>query len=1034
MVSGSGETVLMSDMVFSDGANVDGTLDLSGKNITVSSGEITTHNVGNLKGNANLALDIDFTGSDVIIDTINAQSNGSGIITISNLNAIGDKRDFDIQVISGVDSNMKVELAQSVKDAFNYRNSTEEKLPAQINTDTKWSDKYQRDVITTYVGKEITAHETSISYETVTTTETHSEDAGDTLAVVNTSNHGDRNFTTDNVNDKYVVKENLGETGAGEFSIQGASKGNKRSTIDMNAHSGFILKKDNTDLTLKDVKITNASELVKAINKNTTINIDNSELTNNGLGIKTVGNINVKGHSKIDDKIVLMSSDSKMNVDASDDVDLNSTITGVSGSVLAIKDGTVNFGDKTMIAGVDTQFKDTILNVNNETSLSNLNSKFEGNNTLNILNNKIGTVAFNNLKLSGILNMNVDADLAQKRMDNITASSLSVNPGAKINVRKMNILSPTTDLKFRILFTPNKKLANIVNYTGKGEVAYSPIYKYQTAYSIEEGKGYFRFSRDGGTDPDDFNPAVFATPVAALVGGTLTQADTLQNSFYHADTYFKYPHQDRLAAENINKYAFGGNATPTWIKTPLPETAQGMWVKPYTTFEKVHLNSGLKVSNTVYGALYGGDSEIKQLRHGYKGVVSAFVGYNGAHQSYDGVSMNQQGGVLGVTGTLYKGNFFSALTLSAGASAGEANTMYGNDHFTMLTAGAASKTGYNWELKNGKFIIQPSMYIGYTYANTLNYTNAAGLDISSKGLNTIQLAPGVKIIGNFKNGWQPYAGIDMVWNIMGKTNYTANDTRLPELSIKPYVQYGVGLQKSWGGRFTAYGNAMLRNGGRSGIVFQAGFRWALGKDYHDYPNYTPSGRKGLPIFPDRIKKDLKKKYIIYTEPGQVIDKKTGEIIKDPKRGIDNTAKYKQKKQDNFVPRPEFLQPNATINMTPRQDAVPDVSKVAPKHEVLSPEATVKYIPKQVSQPATKQVQKQKPVKTTVVKPQTEKQVKKQQIVKTNSEKPQTISQNVQSQTQPQAQPKKVIKQLSTPQKQRLIRSSLTSNSGNIKKL
>ena len=198
--------------------------------------------------------------------------------------------------------------------------------------------------------------------------------------------------------------------------------------------------------------------------------------------------------------------------------------------------------------------------------------------------------------------------------------------------------------------------------------------------------------------------------------------------------------------------------------------------------------------------------------------------------SFNSVSMNQQGGALGLTGTLYKGNFFTGLTISAGASAGEAYTQYGTDNFAMLNAGVASKTGYNIELKEGKLIIQPSLFLGYTFTNTFDYTNAAGVRIDSDPLHVITLAPGVKLIANLKNGWQPYAGVNMVWNIMDKTNVMAQDVRLPQLSLKPYVEYGVGVQKSWGQRFTAFFQTMIRNAGRTGIVLTAGFRWSLGKE------------------------------------------------------------------------------------------------------------------------------------------------------------------------------------------------------------
>ena len=171
---------------------------------------------------------------------------------------------------------------------------------------------------------------------------------------------------------------------------------------------------------------------------------------------------------------------------------------------------------------------------------------------------------------------------------------------------------------------------------------------------------------------------------------------------------------------------------------------------------------------------------------------------NGSHQNYTGNSIYQNGGTIETTGIWYKGDFFTALTANVGAGVAEASTMYGSGDMTMLMTGIASKAGYNWELARGKFIIQPSFLMSYSFVNTFDYTNAAGVRIKSDPLNAINIAPGLKFIGNLKNGWQPYAGIQMVWNIMDKTDFRANNIALPDMSVKPYVQYGVGVQKRWG--------------------------------------------------------------------------------------------------------------------------------------------------------------------------------------------------------------------------------------------
>ncbi|MDD3420522.1 MAG: hypothetical protein PHE78_08005, partial [Candidatus Gastranaerophilales bacterium] len=251
---------------------------------------------------------------------------------------------------------------------------------------------------------------------------------------------------------------------------------------------------------------------------------------------------------------------------------------------------------------------------------------------------------------------------------------------------------------------------------------------------------------------------------------------------------------------------------------------------PYASFENVSLSNGPSVSNVSYGALVGFDTNSYNLKKGWKATYSAYSGYTGSHQNYDNVGVNQNGGVLGATGLFAKGNFFEGLSVSAGASNGQANTMYGNEDFTMLMAGIASKTGYNFEFKEGKYIIQPSLLVGYSFINTFDYTNAAKVDIHSEPLHSIQVSPGIKYIANLKNGWQPYVGLSMVWNIMDESNVTANNVELPQMSIDPYVQYGIGLQRRIGERFTGFGQTMFRGGGRNGVALTFGFRWAIGKE------------------------------------------------------------------------------------------------------------------------------------------------------------------------------------------------------------
>ena len=474
-------------------------------------------------------------------------------------------------------------------------------------------------------------------------------------------------------------------------------------------------------------------------------------------------------------------------------------------------------------------------------------------------NNAAGSMHIPALNLNGAVGMAVDADLANKTMDRITADSYNIKDTGSINVNNIILLSDAKENNTDILFA-DEELKNNVSYTGASPVAYSPIYKYQVSYKPETGE--FNFLRgevpqpepepdpdvpvtppvtpDGGgtiipSNPSDmFNPAVLTPAVAAQAGAYTTQIQTFNYAFQHADTFMNIPYIERIVISKENQYALSptGDVTDVGTFSPLmtKEPSSGFWVKPYASFENVPMKNGPKVSNINYGTLIGYDTKLEKINHGFERVITGYIGYNGASQRYSGVDAYQNGGLIGATTTFYKGNFFNATTLSVGASVGDATTMYGSENYTMLLSGIGNKTGYNFEFMDGKVILQPNFLISYTFVNTFDYTNAAGVKINSDPMHAIQLSPGVKLIANTKNGWQPYLGVNMVWNLLDKSEVYANDVRLPEMSIKPYVQYGVGLQKRFTDKFLAYGQAMIHNGGRNGISFSFGLRWKVGRD------------------------------------------------------------------------------------------------------------------------------------------------------------------------------------------------------------
>ena len=562
--------------------------------------------------------------------------------------------------------------------------------------------------------------------------------------------------------------------------------------------------------------VTNNAVISQNVNVNgsgkLTVNANIGNLTNNGEVISSTSNLTGT-----------INNSGTLNLSGT----LNKEISGLGTTKIV--------GDSfTMLDGAVVK---GVLDINNQTLnvlATNTTNMFNDVNinsgTLNLINNGINNLSANSFKISGNVNLLLDADLKNSVMDRLPSTTV-VN--GLINVKGINLLSDSTSEKTYIPFAYDSfkdKVQTNITTVGKDvnneyqTTAFAPIYKYDVSYNPNNGN--FLFSRGGGKSSADFNPAVLSGAVNSQVGAYSAVNETFNYAFRHADySFMSLPKRIRTLA---NKYAI---TEPRSIRYENDYSkAGGIWYQPYANFENVGLSNGPRVDIQSYGSLIGGDSSYKQLKRGWGTVTTPYIGYNGTSQSYSGVSTTTNGGILGLTQTFYHGDFFTALTINAGASNGESSTMYGKENYTALMAGIGSKTGYNFEFNDGKFIIQPSMLMAYTYVNTFDYTNAAGVKISSDPLHSIQLHPSIKFMGNVGKGWQPYASVGMVWNILNETNFTANNVRLPEMSIRPYVEYGVGLQKIWHDKCTGFVQAMLRNGGRNGIALTFGFKWAVGKD------------------------------------------------------------------------------------------------------------------------------------------------------------------------------------------------------------
>lgn len=580
--------------------------------------------------------------------------------------------------------------------------------------------------------------------------------------------------------------------------------------------------KGNLDVDLSVVKIGDNDNLSKLeVKGNTTIddsvvmiNASGDVVTNGFTSKDSIIGVNAKNFKASNMSISSSSKDSPAyfemangNVDVKNNMVLSNTILNAKNTTNVAVGGTGSFNYAYLnIPNASAQFgalktKDTVVNLRNN----------DAHNTINVAGN---------YEVSGDNLYYMDFDPATGAYDRVhVGGAITGADGATITVNSNLVNKGDVANGYQIydVFSANGGVSGI-NFGLQGETAYSTALANYQMQNL--GNGKYAFKRTG------YTPTALINPVAVQIGGFLTQVQTYDTAFDNLDMVMMLP----MTAYGPNRYAVS-EAEDAMVYSPLfiPELEKGVWFRPFANFENVDMHHvGGRVSSQTYGALAGGDTALKDLGNGYQGMMSAYVGYTGAHQDVKGISNYQNGGVVGVTGAIYKNGFFSGLTISANASGNTASTPYGDNDFFMLTAGAASKTGYNWELANGRFIIQPSWLMSYTFANIFDPNDIAGMKVDSSALHGVQLAPGLKFIGNFQNGWQPYLTVDYRFNICDKADYKVGVVDLPDAQVKSYIEYGLGMQKRWGDRFTGYGQFLGRGIGRNGVGLNLGMRWMVG--------------------------------------------------------------------------------------------------------------------------------------------------------------------------------------------------------------
>lgn len=597
----------------------------------------------------------------------------------------------------------------------------------------------------------------------------------------------------------------------GEVSLAGGTLNYERTESTSSTMTGDLIATSGNLNLLKNsyINIKSPSNIAQAVSvdiqKGATVEISNGAEFNldsndkwNGLikneldGILKTDNVNNSafgGMLQQNKGISIFDNNSNITIDGKDSYILGGTVEIRNCSVLNIGSGVA-----------DNHFFVSDLNMTNNSALNAMNSVL---NKYQISNDMI---------VEGKNNLSIDIDGRNKVGDAFIINNLTSNTNGTLNVADFNFIGlAPIDRQFKIRVFDANSINDKVNFTSTDKEIFTPI-------------GYYNLQSAGGgwytSNMTRYNPQVFRGQVATLA--------SFNNQLMIDDMLLNHVTLDseRLLAQskNANIYA---STLPQFAPYQYKKEDGGLWYKSYVNFENLSLTQGLKVGNNSYGSLVGADFPVIKLKHGWRLMPTAYIGYNGAHQTFNGVGMYQNGGQGGLMGTFMKDNFIGSVVAYGGGYNNEMSVAGNTDRAGNWFAGTAAKLAYNFH-PTKHFTIQPTAFMSYNIFGRQNWgTDFGSMSMNSGLLNGINVAPGMNFI-YAKETWSVYATFQYMYNINEQVGGRAGNVDLASVKMEHgYIQYGLGVTKTWKDRLNSFFQIVFRNGGRTGVGFQLGLNYTF---------------------------------------------------------------------------------------------------------------------------------------------------------------------------------------------------------------
>ena len=528
---------------------------------------------------------------------------------------------------------------------------------------------------------------------------------------------------------------------------------------------------------------------------------------------------------------------------------------------LIYNEGTINLGGE-----YNTDFTGTlsvnggVINLLKDSKYFNdAMSHYYINGTLNLVNETIDDINMNNLYLKGTNDLKLDVKLEEIEGDYLNvndvetynedqyenengrkAASVSSSDGGRFLINQIKIMTDTerkrTEIpianitpqeyinlgvhrvfglyEYKVIITsetssdsdPQLEKASSDPTVGDGTAGYDQDYDEEENLD-EEGSEYGNTLVFIRKDNKPRNPEILQSKVA-IAGANISQDEIFTTVFNNAGNYTFFQKQGTSAGDVEDR------AAPT------------LWIKAFGSKEDVDLEEYTTVETTYYGAVVGLDWD-RQYSDNFDATYGVFASYIGGElkDKEFGNKVDQNGGYIGVRGNWYIGKlFFNGIIDYALIQNGADTTSYSVD-FNSQVAGLAARVGYNFEVANKSFTIQPNFAMTGKYIMTDDYDAEDPIEGDKKkmeidNITNLTFEPGLKLIKNLGRCWiLTGEGKYVIENVSGDVKY--NSQVLPDTSYDNFGSVSLGIEKIWG-----YTVLHLKGsktfGGRDGYILNAG--------------------------------------------------------------------------------------------------------------------------------------------------------------------------------------------------------------------